>query len=269
VGVGGIVLRAGSHLRLTKAGRRMAAGSLAAAGREENAMPLAQHRERHFTGSGSVRDVVIGMADGLTVPFALAAGLSGATGAAHIILTAGLAEIAAGSISMGLGGYLAARSDVEHYRHERRREEAEVVERPADEEGEVREILATFGVAPDGADTVVAAMRERPKAWVDFMMRFELGLEEPAPGRALISAVTIAGAYVLGGLVPLAPYLAVSPVRNAVIASAAVTTAALFVFGYVKGRFTGVRPLRAAVQTAVVGGLAAAAAFALARLVMS
>ena len=235
-------------------------------------MPQTPHIERHFTGSAAVRDVVIGMADGLTVPFALAAGLSGglagAANATHIVVTAGLAEIAAGSISMGLGGYLAGKSDVEHYASERRREEREVVEKIQAEVDETTEILESFGLDADASGAAVARLRERPKAWVDFMMRFELGLEDPAPRRALTSAVTIAGAYVVGGLIPLAPYMAVSTARAAVPLSVVVTLAALAVFGYVKGRFTGTRPVRSAWQTALIGGIAAAAAFAIAKYIM-
>lgn len=235
-------------------------------------MPQTPHIERHFTGSAAVRDVVIGMADGLTVPFALAAGLSGglagAANATHIVVTAGLAEIAAGSISMGLGGYLAGKSDVEHYASERRREEREVVEKIQAEVDETTEILESFGLDADASGAAVARLRERPKAWVDFMMRFELGLEDPAPRRALTSAVTIAGAYVVGGLIPLAPYMAVSTARAAVPLSVVVTLAALAVFGYIKGRFTGTRPVRSAWQTALIGGIAAAAAFAIAKYIM-
>jgi len=228
-------------------------------------MPQTPHVERHFTAGERVRDVVIGMSDGLTVPFALAAGLSGAVDSTGIIITAGLAEIAAGSIAMGLGGYLAARSDAEHYASERVREEAEVREKPGVEAAEVGEVLRSFGLTPEESAPVVAALSKRPDAWVDFMMRFELGLEKPDPGRALTSALTIAGAYVAGGFIPLAPYLVSSSARSALGFSVVVTLVALFAFGYVKGRFTGARPVRSALQTALIGGLAAAAAFAIAR----
>jgi VIT1/CCC1 family predicted Fe2+/Mn2+ transporter len=228
-------------------------------------MPQTPHIERHFTGGETVRDVVIGMSDGLTVPFALAAGLSGAVAAARIVVTAGLAEVAAGSIAMGLGGYLAARSDAEHYASELAREEQEIVEMPDAEEKEVSDILQSYGVGADDAAIVVRAMRQRPATWRDFMMRFELGLEAPDPKRALRSALTIAASYVVGGLVPLVPYMAAATVREALAISIAVTLLALFIFGYVKGRFTGARPFRSAVQTVFIGGLAAAAAFAIAR----
>ena len=228
-------------------------------------MPQTPHIEQHFTAGETVRDVVIGMSDGLTVPFALAAGLSGAVAAARIVVTAGLAEVAAGSIAMGLGGYLAARSDAEHYASELAREEREIVEVPDAEAAEVREILESYGVEPTDAVTVVTSMRQRPEKWRDFMMRFELGLEEPDPRRALRSALTIAPSYVVGGLVPLVPYMLAPTVRDALGISVVLTLVALFVFGYVKGRFTGAGPVRSALQTAVIGGLAAGAAFAIAR----
>jgi len=228
-------------------------------------MPQTPHVERHFTGGEAVRDVVIGMSDGLTVPFALAAGLSGAVAAARIVVTAGLAEVAAGSIAMGLGGYLAARSDAEHYASELAREESEIVEMPEAEADEVRDILQSYGVAPADAAAVVRSMRQRPATWRDFMMRFELGLEAPNPKRALRSALTIAASYVVGGLIPLVPYMAAATVREALGISIALTLLALFIFGYVKGRFTGARPFRSALQTVLIGSLAAGAAFAIAR----
>jgi VIT1/CCC1 family predicted Fe2+/Mn2+ transporter len=172
-------------------------------------MPQTPHIEQHFTASHIVRDIVIGMSDGLTVPFALAAGLSGAVESTGIILTAGLAEVAAGSVAMGLGGFLAARGDAEHFQSERLREEREVRDVPEKEAEEVSQVLQQYGLEAEESAPVVAALRQRPKAWVEFMMRFELGLEEPDPGRALKSALTIACAYIAGGLIPLAPYLAV------------------------------------------------------------
>lgn len=225
------------------------------------------HVERHFGGSEIVRDVVIGMSDGLTVPFALAAGLSSAAAPTAIIVTAGLAEIAAGSISMGLGGYLAGRTDAEHYAAERAREELEVVERPGDERDEVRSILMTYGLTSEESEPIVDALAKRRESWIDFMMRFELGMETPDPKRALRSGLTIAGAYIVGGLVPLLPYMVLRKEGTALPASAAVTLAALAIFGYVKGHFTGASPVIGAVRTALIGGIAAAAAFLLARIV--
>jgi VIT1/CCC1 family predicted Fe2+/Mn2+ transporter len=228
-------------------------------------MPQTPHVERHFTAGETVRDVVIGMSDGLTVPFALAAGLSGAVVASHVVVTAGLAEVAAGSIAMGLGGYLAARSDAEHYASELAREEQEIRDMPEAEAEEVNQILQSYGVTPADATTVVASMRQRPSAWRDFMMRFELGLEAPDPKRALHSALTIAASYVVGGLIPLAPYMIAGTVAMALRVSVVLTLIALSIFGYVKGHFTGARPFRSAAQTVLIGGLAAAAAFGIAR----
>jgi vacuolar iron transporter family protein len=230
-------------------------------------MPQTPHVEAHFTASESVRDVVIGMSDGLTVPFALAAGLSGAVASTGIVVTAGLAEVAAGSVAMGLGGYLAAKGDAEHYANERRREAREVRDIPEREEKEVADILQTYGLPAAETATVVAALRQKPDAWIDFMMRFELGLEEPDPSRASKSAATIAGAYIAGGLIPLLPYMLLHDPFSALICSVATTLIALFAFGFIKGRFTGNYPFRSAFQTVGIGGLAAAVAFAIARLI--
>ena len=230
-------------------------------------MPQTPHVERHFTAGEVVRDVVIGMSDGLTVPFALAAGLSGAIDNSHIVVVAGLAEIAAGSIAMGLGGYLAAKSDAEHYASERLREEREVQEIPDEEAREVQNVFAEYGLPPDESAPVVQTLVAKPKQWVDFMMRFELGLEEPDPKRALQSAMTIAGAYIAGGFIPLAPYMVVHRAHLALAWSVIVTLAALALFGYIKGRFTGARPVRSSLQTIVIGGVAAGTAFLLAKLI--
>ena len=223
------------------------------------------HPETHFTDSESVRDIVIGMSDGLTVPFALAAGLSGAVESSGISLTAGLAEVAAGAIAMGLGGYMAGRTDIEHYASERAREERETAELPHKEAAEVHEILRSYGLDEDDAARVVKSIKADKKRWVDFMMRFELGLEEPDPKRAARSALTISLAYIAGGLIPLAPYFFFGSVRTALLASALVTLLALLVFGYIKGLFTTGKPVRSAIQTVIVGGLAASAAFLIAK----
>jgi VIT1/CCC1 family predicted Fe2+/Mn2+ transporter len=228
-------------------------------------MPQTPHVEKHFTASDVVRDIVIGMSDGLTVPFALAAGLSGAVTSTGIIITAGLAEIAAGSIAMGLGGYLAAKSDAEHYASERVREETEVIEKPKEEKREVMDVFQSYGLTSEESAPIVEALSQRPEAWIDFMMRFELGLEKPDPGRALKSAITIAGAYIAGGFIPLGPYIPISNVRIALLFSVIVTIIALTIFGYIKGHFTGTSPVRSALQTVLIGGIAAAAAFVLAR----
>lgn len=228
-------------------------------------MPQTSHTERHFTAGAVVRDIVIGMSDGLTVPFALAAGLSGAAVGTRVVVTAGFAEIAAGAIAMGLGGFLAARSDAEHYASERRREEEETRVVPDVEAKEVAEVFETYGIRPEESAAVVAALRRNPKAWVDFMMRFELGLEEPEPARARNSALTIGSAYVAGGLIPLVPYMLAETLTGGLRGSVTVTLLALVGFGFVKGHFTGTAPWRSAVQTALIGGLAAAAAFIIAR----
>jgi len=230
-------------------------------------MQTIHHEEKHFTASAVVRDIVIGMSDGLTVPFALAAGLTGAVAANQnfIIVTAGLAEIAAGSIAMGLGGYLAAKSEAEHYESERRREDLEIVEKTEMEEKETAEILENYGLTPDQSTAIVESLKKRPAAWVDFMMRFELGLEKPDPKRALASARNIAFAYVVGGLIPLFPYMIQKSTLAGFKISIAVTLFALLVFGYIKGKFTGTSPGRSGLQTLLIGGLAAAAAYLIAK----
>jgi vacuolar iron transporter family protein len=233
-------------------------------------MPQTRHIERHFTAGETVRDIVIGMSDGLTVPFALAAGLTGAIDRAGIIVTAGLAEIAAGSIAMGLGGYLAAKSDAEHYVKEREREKREVVEIPEEEMREVAQVFHSYGLSHEQSAPIVQALSQHPKKWVDFMMRFELGLERPDPKRARASALTIGASYIAGGLIPLAPYIGAAYLKNvsmvtALLFSVALTLLALLVFGFIKGRYTGTRPARSALQTALIGSLAAGAAFLIAR----
>lgn len=227
--------------------------------------PHTPHTEKHFEAPESVRDVVIGMSDGLTVPFALAAGLSGTVSDTWIVVVAGLAEIAAGSIAMGLGGYLAARTDRDHYLAELDREYRETVELPHKEREEVAEIFRGYGMADADIAPVVDAIASDQKHWVDFMMRFELGLEEPDPKRARNSAVTIALSYIMGGMVPLAPYMLIPELHDALTVSVAVTLVALFIFGWVKGKLTGISPWRGGMQTVVIGGLASAAAFGLAK----
>jgi vacuolar iron transporter family protein len=234
-------------------------------------MPSTPHVEHHFTAPEAVRDVVIGMSDGLTVPFALAAGISGAIAtnphASTLVVTAGLAEIAAGSIAMGLGGYLAAKTDLEHYTSEREREVREIVELREVEVEEVAKVFRDYGLTEAEMAPAVKAITGNDKAWVDFMMRFELGLEEPQPKRARTSALTIAGSYIIGGLVPLAPYMILSDVRAGLWYSVGLTLAALAVFGWIKGSFTGIAPLKGGLQTVITGGLAAGAAFAIAKLI--
>ncbi|GEM83019.1 VIT1/CCC1 transporter family protein [Meiothermus hypogaeus] len=225
------------------------------------------HIEQHFTGSETIRDVVIGMSDGLTVPFALAAGLSGAVDNSFVVLIAGIAEVAAGSIAMGLGGFLAARSESDHYKAELEREWREVRELPERETEEVRAVFRRYGLEGEPLEQATRAVTAKPQAWVDFMMKEELGLEKPNPKRALSSALTIGGAYIVGGAIPLVPYALRLPMSSALLWSVAVTLAALAVFGAVKARFTGISMFKGAWQTALVGGLAAGVAFAIARLV--
>jgi VIT1/CCC1 family predicted Fe2+/Mn2+ transporter len=223
------------------------------------------HPEHHFEASDTVKDIVLGMADGLTVPFALAAGITGVSAPIDIVITAGVAEIAAGSIAMGLGGYLAGRTQRQHYFAERAREEQEIISVPHRERSEVIEIMAQYGVTEEECTPMLAGLERNPKAWRDFMMRFELGLEEPNPSAAKKSALTIALSYVVGGLIQLAPYMLVKSAQSALAISAIVTLTALLIFGYLKGRFTGTGALASALQTLFIGGLAAGAAFAIAR----
>ena len=234
-------------------------------------MPSVEHVEKHFTATAAVRDIVIGMSDGLTVPFALAAGLTSAAAAlakgTGIIVTAGFAEIAAGSIAMGLGGYLAAKTDTEHYASELDREYRETVELPEIETEEVAKVFREYGLTQAQMEPIVTAITGNQKKWVDFMMRFELGLEQPDPARAARSAGTIAVSYIVGGLIPLAPYILMREIMPALWLSVGVTLLALFVFGSIKGHYTGVKPWRGGFQTVLVGGLAAAAAFLIARLI--
>jgi vacuolar iron transporter family protein len=225
------------------------------------------HVEKHFTSGNFVRDMVIGMSDGLTVPFALAAGLSGAVANTRLIVIGGLAEIAAGSIAMGLGGYLAAQGDAEHYDQERAREYREVEEIPEQEKAEVSYVFQEYGLTAEQSKPIVEALSRQTDSWVDFMMRFELGLEPPDPKRAVTSAATIAGAYIVGGMIPLSPYIVLGDAFRGLIVSAVVTLAALGIFGFIKGKFTGAQALRSAFQTVVIGGLAASAAFLLAKLI--
>ena len=227
----------------------------------------APHVEKHFEASAIVRDVVIGMADGLTVPFALAAGLTGvASATTRLVVVAGLAEIAAGSIAMGLGGYLAAKTDRDHYESEQARETRETLELPDKERDEVADVFRGYGMTDAQIKPVVDAISSDQKRWVDFMMRFELGFSEaPDPQRARNSAATIAISYVVGGLVPLSSYMMIADMQTALLVSVGVTLIALFIFGYVKGRLTGISPVQGGLRTVVIGGLASAAAFGLAR----
>jgi VIT1/CCC1 family predicted Fe2+/Mn2+ transporter len=224
-----------------------------------------RHLERHFSGSHVVRDVILGMSDGLTTPFALAAGLAGATTTNLLVVIGGFAEIAAGSISMGLGGYLAAQSQAETYRSELAREVRETESMPGEERAEVWRIFRDYGLRGRALEQATNAVTAQRDAWVRFMMREELGLEEPAPSAALWSAFRIAAAYVVAGIIPLAPYLFPIETHAALLASVGVTAIALAGFGAVKARYTGTSPGRSAVQTLVVGGIAAGIAYGIGR----
>ncbi|MBK9420106.1 MAG: VIT1/CCC1 transporter family protein [Flavobacteriales bacterium] len=225
------------------------------------------HEEKHFTSSDLIKDIVIGMADGLTVPFALAAGLSGAVHSNDIIITAGVAEIVAGSIAMGLGGYLAGRTDVEHYDSELKREYAEVEKVPEKEKQEVREVLAEYGISPAVQHQVAEELSRDKKQWVDFMMKFELNMEKPDALRARKSAFNIGASYIAGGIVPLLGYFVTDTPEQGLMISAIVTVTFLFIFGYVKTKLTGDKPLQGALKTMLIGILAAGAAFLIARLI--
>jgi VIT1/CCC1 family predicted Fe2+/Mn2+ transporter len=228
-------------------------------------MQHAPHAEHHLKSTETVRDVVIGMSDGLTVPFALAAGLSGADVSTRVVVLAGMAEIAAGCIAMGLGGYLAARTDVEHYQSELRRESEETRTIPDEEAAEVARVFQGWGLTGEQIEPLVATIISDEKRWIDFMMRYELGLEEPDPRRALVSAATIGFSYVAGGLIPLAPYFFAATLHEGFLESIAVTLLALLIFGGVKAHFTGIPLWKGALQTVSIGGLAASAAFLIAR----
>lgn len=228
------------------------------------------HEEAHFESSDLVKDIVIGMADGLTVPFALAAGLTGASGvdSTAIIVTAGIAEIAAGSIAMGLGGYLSGRTEIEHYHSEESREYFEVEKFPEKERAEVKEIFAEYGLSEKVQDEIVDELSKDKKKYVDFMMRYELGLEKPDANRARNSALTIGASYIVGGLIPLLPYVFIRTDKHlALLVSLVVTLLALFVFGFFKSKVTGQPPISGAFRTMVIGAVAAGAAFGIAKLV--
>jgi VIT1/CCC1 family predicted Fe2+/Mn2+ transporter len=229
-------------------------------------MPTAT-KEQHFQSSAVVRDFVIGMSDGLTVPFALAAGLSGAVDSTSIIITAGLAEIAAGSIAMGLGGYLAGQTEIEHYDTEEKREYEEIEKLHDVEIRETKEIFAEYGLDEETQDKIANQMAKDPKKWVDFMMRFELGLERPDKNRARQSAFVIGISYVIGGLIPLSAYFFTSTAQDGLIYSTIITLICLVLFGLIKSKLTGQPLFKGAMRVALVGALAAAAAFGLAKLI--
>jgi vacuolar iron transporter family protein len=224
-------------------------------------------QEQHFQSSEKVRDFVIGMSDGLTVPFALAAGLSGAVDSTDIVITAGLAEIAAGSIAMGLGGYLAGRTEIEHYDSEEKREYDEIEKFHDIEIKETKEIFAEYGLSEELQDKIATEMSKNHTKWVDFMMRFELGLERPDKHRAHQSAFIIGASYVVGGLIPLSTYFFTSTASEGLIYSCIVTMICLVIFGIIKSKLTGQPLFKGAMRVTIVGAIAAAAAFGIAKLI--
>jgi VIT1/CCC1 family predicted Fe2+/Mn2+ transporter len=225
------------------------------------------HTEKHFTSSDLIKDIVIGMSDGLTVPFALAAGLSGAVASNGIIITAGIAEIVAGSIAMGLGGYLAGRTEADHYNSELKREYDEVDHIPEFEIQEVKDIFKEYGISPALQNDIASELSRDKDRWVDFMMRFELGMEKPDEKRASKSAFNIGLSYIIGGIVPLTGYLLTGTPGQGLIISAIVTILFLYVFGFIKTKFTGKRPMLGGLKTVLTGVIAAGAAFFIARLI--
>jgi len=225
------------------------------------------HHEHHLKSSDTIRDIVIGMSDGLTVPFALAAGLSGAVNSSGIVITAGIAEIVAGSIAMGLGGFLAGRTEADHYAAELKREYEEVERVPEQEKKEVMEVFADFGLSEQLQLQVANEMAKDKDKWVDFMMRYELGLEEPHANRATQSAITIGLSYIVGGIIPLSPYFFIADSRMALYYSCGITMLCLFIFGYFKSKVTGQPAFAGALKVLVIGALAAAAAFGMAKLI--
>ena len=225
------------------------------------------HHEHHVTSSETIRDIVIGMSDGLTVPFALAAGLSGAISSSGLVVTAGIAEIVAGSIAMGLGGYLAGRTEVDHYQSELKREYEEVERLPEQEKAEVREVFAGFGLSETLQHQIADELAKDKKQWVEFMMRYELGLEEPNANRATKSAITIGLSYIVGGIIPLSPYILINQAQEALFYSCGLTLICLFIFGYFKSKMTGQQALSGAFKVVIIGALAAGAAFLMAKLI--
>ena len=224
------------------------------------------HHEEHLQSSDLLRDIVIGMSDGLTVPFALAAGLSGAVVSSGIVIIAGIAEIAAGSIAMGLGGYLAGKTEQDHYNSELKREYDEVERVPEMEKQEVRDFFKQIGLSEEVQQKASEEIAKDKKQWVDFMMKYELGLDEPHPKRAAKSALNIGLSYIVGGIIPLSPYFFINNSTEALKISVIATLICLFVFGYFKSKMTGVSPFRGAIKVTLIGAVAAAAAFGIAKL---
>ena len=229
------------------------------------AITKAIHKEEHLGSSEFITDIVIGMSDGLTVPFALAAGLSGAVLHNSIVITAGIAEIVAGSIAMGLGGYLAGKTEQEHFQAELKREYDEVEEIPEDEKNEVKLIFAQYGLNEITQNTIADELAKDKDKWVDFMMKYELGLEKPNVNRARNSAATIGLSYIVGGLIPLSGYFFTQTPYQGLVISTILTVICLFLFGYFKSKVTGQPVIKGALKVTLIGITAAAAAFMVAK----
>jgi VIT1/CCC1 family predicted Fe2+/Mn2+ transporter len=223
------------------------------------------HKEEHLGSSDFITDIVIGMSDGLTVPFALAAGLSGAVQSNTVVITAGIAEIVAGSIAMGLGGYLAGKTEQEHYQSELLREYDEVENLPEKEKGEVKLVFAQYGLNEITQNIIADELAKNKDKWVDFMMKYELGLEKPDANRARNSAATIGISYIIGGLIPLSAYFLTQTPYQGLLISALLTVICLFIFGYFKSKVTGQPPLKGALKVTIIGITAATAAFLIAK----
>ncbi len=224
------------------------------------------HNEEHLKSSAALTDIVIGMSDGLTVPFALAAGLSGAIDNSNIIVIAGIAQIAAGSIAMGLGGYLSGKTEQDHYKNEVIRENYEIENIRHKEIAETKEFFAGLGLSEEVQNKATEEISKDKNKWVDFMMKYELGLEKPDPKRATKSALNIGISYIVGGIIPLSPYFFIDDAQEALKYSAIATLLCLFMFGYFKSKITGVNPLLGALRVTLIGATAAAAAFGVAKL---
>jgi VIT1/CCC1 family predicted Fe2+/Mn2+ transporter len=225
------------------------------------------HYEEHMQSSDLLRDIVIGMSDGLTVPFALAAGLSGAVDSNHLVVIAGLAEVAAGSIAMGLGGFLAGKTEIDHYNSELKKEYDEVERLPDKEREEVREFFDQLGLSPALQQQAVVELTKDKDRWVEFMMKHELGLDRPDEKRARKSAFNIGLSYIVGGIVPLIPYFIFDNTLKGLQYSAIITLICLFIFGYFKAKLTGINPITGGLKVMFVGAIAAGAAFGIAKLI--
>src|SRR5665648_556233 len=223
------------------------------------------HNEEHLRSSDFITDIVIGMSDGLTVPFALAAGLSGAVQSNTVVITAGIAEIVAGSIAMGLGGYLAGKTEQEHYQSELLREYDEVEKLPEKEKGEVKLVFKQYGLNENTQNIIADELAKNKDKWVDFMMKYELGLEKPDANRARNSAATIGISYIIGGLIPLSAYFLTQTPYQGLLISALLTVICLFIFGYFKSKVTGQPPVKGALKVTIIGITTATAAFLIAK----